>query len=108
MGAIGDSKTVSACSTAGRKLPSWIHSLAVEDIRIVRMKSTIAHKTLMALTGLFLCLFLTVHLFGNLQLFLPDGQARSQFNWYAETLSEDEASRNRDIFDPHILNHLAM
>ena len=51
------------------------------------MNSTIARKTLMALTGLFLCLFLTVHLLGNLQLFLPDGQARSQFNWYAETLS---------------------
>ena len=41
----------------------------------------------MALTGLFLCLFLIIHLLGNLQLFLPDGQARRQFNWYADTLS---------------------
>ena len=51
------------------------------------MKSTIAHKTLMALTGLFLCLFLTIHLLGNMQLFLPRDQARSQFNWYADLLS---------------------
>jgi succinate dehydrogenase / fumarate reductase cytochrome b subunit len=51
------------------------------------MKSTIAQKTLMALTGLFLCLFLTIHLLGNLQLFLPDEQARRQFNWYADLLS---------------------
>lgn len=41
----------------------------------------------MALTGLFLCLFLTIHLLGNLQLFLPEDKARSQFNWYADTLS---------------------
>ena len=52
-----------------------------------RVKSTIAHKTLMALTGLFLCFFLTIHLLGNLQLFLPNDKARSQFNWYADTLS---------------------
>ena len=51
------------------------------------MKSTIARKTLMALTGLFLCVFLAVHLLGNLQLFLGDGRAQTQFNWYAEKLS---------------------
>jgi succinate dehydrogenase / fumarate reductase cytochrome b subunit len=51
------------------------------------MTTTIARKTLMALTGLFLCFFLIVHLLGNLQLFLPDDQAQTQFNWYAETLS---------------------
>ncbi len=51
------------------------------------MVTTISQKSLMALTGLFLCTFLVVHLLGNLQLFLPDVQAQTQFNWYAETLS---------------------
>lgn len=51
------------------------------------MFTTIARKTLMALTGLFLCLFLTIHLAGNLQLFLPTEQARVRFNWYADLLS---------------------
>jgi len=51
------------------------------------MLASVARKTLMALTGLFLCLFLAVHLLGNLQLFLPDGEAQSQFNWYASFLS---------------------
>jgi succinate dehydrogenase / fumarate reductase cytochrome b subunit len=51
------------------------------------MVTTISQKSLMALTGLFLCTFLVVHLLGNLQLFLPDGQAQQRFNWYAETLS---------------------
>ena len=51
------------------------------------MKSTIARKTLMSLTGLFLCLFLVIHLLGNLQLFLGEDQAQTQFNWYAEKLS---------------------
>ena len=34
-----------------------------------------------------MCLFLTIHLLGNLQLFLPSDQARGQFNWYADLLS---------------------
>ncbi len=42
----------------------------------------------MALTGLFLCLFLAIHLVGNLQLFLPESKAQTQFNWYASVLSE--------------------
>ena len=32
---------------------------------------TLSRKNLMALTGLFLCFFLVIHLFGNLQLLLP-------------------------------------
>lgn len=52
------------------------------------MRSTIGQKSLMALSGLFLCLFLTIHLLGNLQLFLPSVQARLQFNGYAEFLSQ--------------------
>lgn len=43
--------------------------------------STLGRKLIMALTGLFLCTFLIVHLIGNLQLFKNDsGQA---FNAYA-------------------------
>lgn len=55
------------------------------------MRSTIGQKTLMALSGLFLCLFLTIHLLGNLQLFLPPDQAQRQFNWYAQFLSRQPA-----------------
>ena len=51
------------------------------------MTTTIARKTLMAFTGLFLCSFLIVHLLGNLQLFLPEARAHTQFNWYADTLA---------------------
>lgn len=49
--------------------------------------STIARKALMALTGLFLCVFLVVHLGGNLLLVLPPDEARPLFNAYAEALS---------------------
>lgn len=41
----------------------------------------------MAVTGLFLCLFLVVHLAGNLQIFLPQPQAQLQFNAYSKLLS---------------------
>jgi succinate dehydrogenase / fumarate reductase, cytochrome b subunit len=44
--------------------------------------STLGRKLLMALTGLFLILFLVVHLAGNLQL-LKDDEGRA-FNTYAE------------------------
>lgn len=49
--------------------------------------STLFRKYLMALTGLFLCFFLVIHLLGNLQLFLPAEQARNSFNWYSNLLS---------------------
>jgi len=49
--------------------------------------STLLRKTWMALTGLFLCLFLAVHLAGNLQLLLPETAARERFNGYAELLA---------------------
>lgn len=52
------------------------------------MLTSVARKTLMALTGLFLCSFLAIHLLGNLQLFLPGSTAEVQFNWYAATLSQ--------------------
>ncbi len=53
------------------------------------MTSSIASKLWMAATGLFLCLFLVVHLFGNLQLFLPRPQGQEQFNFYSHLLSSN-------------------
>jgi len=41
----------------------------------------------MCVTGLFLAFFLLVHFLGNLQLFLPQEQARLQFNAYSHFLS---------------------
>ena len=49
--------------------------------------STITRKALMALTGLFLCFFLVIHLLGNLQLLLPAQQAKESFNSYSHLLS---------------------
>lgn len=49
------------------------------------MNSTIGRKVLMALTGLFLIIFLIVHLSGNMQLLLDDG-GRS-FNIYAKFMT---------------------
>lgn len=43
--------------------------------------SSIGKKLIMSLTGLFLCLFLVVHMVGNLQLFAGDGGLA--FNEYA-------------------------
>ncbi len=47
------------------------------------MTTTLLHKNLMALTGLFLVVFLIVHLAGNLQLLLPAEEAAVQFNGYS-------------------------
>ncbi|MBX2946170.1 MAG: succinate dehydrogenase cytochrome b subunit [Cyclobacteriaceae bacterium] len=49
------------------------------------LSSTLGRKLLMALTGLFLILFLAVHLAGNLQLLKDDGG--KAFNIYAEFMS---------------------
>lgn len=40
----------------------------------------------MALTGLFLSFFLIIHLAGNLQLLLPETEAKIQYNAYSEFL----------------------
>jgi succinate dehydrogenase/fumarate reductase cytochrome b subunit (b558 family) len=50
---------------------------------------TLSRKNLMALTGLFLCFFLVIHLFGNLQLLLPAEVAHWQFNFCSKLLSEN-------------------
>lgn len=47
------------------------------------LKSSLAKKYAMALTGLFLCLFLVGHLLGNVQLFLPGIEGQTAFNEYA-------------------------
>ena len=48
------------------------------------LKSSIAKKYWMALTGLFLCLFLVGHLLGNLQLIFSTGEeGKRAFNEYA-------------------------
>jgi succinate dehydrogenase / fumarate reductase cytochrome b subunit len=50
-------------------------------------QTTLIYKLIMALTGLFLCFFLIIHLLGNLQLLSPPELAREQFNWYSHLLS---------------------
>jgi succinate dehydrogenase / fumarate reductase, cytochrome b subunit len=52
------------------------------------LKSSIAKKYWMALTGLFLCLFLVGHLIGNLQLIFADAKA---FNDYAVFMTTNPA-----------------
>jgi len=49
--------------------------------------ATLSRKILMSLTGLFLCFFLVIHLFGNLQLLLPAEVAQWQFNFYSKLLA---------------------
>jgi len=45
--------------------------------------STLGKKLIMGLTGLFLCLFLIVHLVGNLQLFKDDGgKAFNEYSYF--------------------------
>ena len=61
-----------------------------------RLSHTLAEKNLMAITGLFLCVFLIIHLLGNLQLLLPTQVAQWQFNFYSKLLSFN-SERNRHI-----------
>lgn len=51
------------------------------------LSSTLIRKNVMALTGLFLCLFLVVHLLGNLQLLLPPDEAILSFNSYSRFMT---------------------
>jgi succinate dehydrogenase / fumarate reductase cytochrome b subunit len=55
---------------------SWINEF---------LTSSIGKKLVMSLTGLFLIMFLLVHLIGNLQLLVPDGG--KSFNIYADFMS---------------------
>ncbi|MGD1892957.1 MAG: succinate dehydrogenase cytochrome b subunit [Cyclobacteriaceae bacterium] len=49
--------------------------------------TTLLRKNLMALPGLFLIIFLIVHLAGNFQLLLPEEQAEIQFNLYSKFMT---------------------
>ena len=51
----------------------------------ILLKSSLIKKYWMALTGLFLCIFLLGHVTGNLQLFIQDGGL--QFNEYAKFMT---------------------
>nr|WP_322623317.1 succinate dehydrogenase cytochrome b subunit [uncultured Flavobacterium sp.] len=55
------------------------------------LKSSIAKKYWMALTGLFLCLFLVGHLLGNLQLLATGEDAALHFNQYALFMTTNPA-----------------
>ncbi len=56
----------------------------------VLLTSSLAKKYWMALTGLFLCLFLVGHLAGNLQLLMPFGKdANLAFNNYAKFMTSN-------------------
>ncbi|WP_306641004.1 succinate dehydrogenase cytochrome b subunit [Sanyastnella coralliicola] len=55
------------------------------------LKSSLVKKYWMALTGLFLCLFLVGHLVGNLQLFIPGMEGQLQFNEYAKFMTSNPA-----------------
>jgi succinate dehydrogenase / fumarate reductase, cytochrome b subunit len=46
------------------------------------LSSSLAKKYAMAFTGLFLCLFLVIHLLGNLQLMFDPSEAKNAFNAY--------------------------
>lgn len=54
---------------------------------IKTLSGSIGKKVLMALTGLFLCSFLVIHLLGNLQLFYDDGG--EAFNAYAKFMTSN-------------------
>jgi succinate dehydrogenase / fumarate reductase cytochrome b subunit len=52
------------------------------------MNAQFIRKSTIALTGLFLCVFLVVHLSANCILLLPEAVARDLYNSYSETLRE--------------------
>ncbi len=69
--------------------------------------SSVGKKLIMALTGLFLCTFLLVHLSGNLALFKNDGG--EAFNHYSEFMSHNPLIRAMEIvmvlgFGLHMFN----
>ncbi|RSK33874.1 succinate dehydrogenase cytochrome b subunit [Hymenobacter metallilatus] len=73
--------------------------------------SSIGRKIIMAVTGLFLCSFLVVHLVGNLQLFKADNGVA--FNAYSEFMGHNPLIRALEIvlvlgFGFHIYEGLAL
>ncbi|WP_426490920.1 succinate dehydrogenase cytochrome b subunit [Hymenobacter sp. 102] len=75
------------------------------------LSSSIGRKIIMAVTGLFLCSFLVVHLVGNLQLFKADNGVA--FNAYSEFMGHNPIIRTLEIvlvlgFGFHIYEGLAL
>jgi len=58
-------------------------------------KSSIGHKVLVAVAGIFLCAFLIVHLSGNLLLFKNDGGAA--FDQYSGAMAKNPVIRAMEI-----------
>jgi succinate dehydrogenase / fumarate reductase cytochrome b subunit len=57
--------------------------MATSTLSTGLIKSSIGKKYLMAISGLFLCTFLIVHLIGNLQLFKDDGgRAFNEYTYF--------------------------
>ncbi len=54
------------------------------------LKSSIGQKLIMSLTGLFLIVFLLIHLVGNFQLLADDGGEK--FNLYAKLMTTNPIS----------------
>ena len=66
--------------------------------------STIFRKTLAALSGLFLVLFLVGHLVGNLQLIFASGDSgQKQFNEYALFMTTNPAVKVFQLLHIHLL-----
>jgi succinate dehydrogenase / fumarate reductase cytochrome b subunit len=87
-----DPKTGVALSDGPVRNPDVVKTRKTQEDHKYRQQwllHTLSRKNLMALTGFFLCLFLVIHLFGNLQLLLPAKVARWQFNFYSKLLSEN-------------------
>jgi succinate dehydrogenase / fumarate reductase, cytochrome b subunit len=75
------------------------------------LTSSIGRKIIMAVTGLFLCSFLVVHLVGNLQLFKNDGGAA--FNIYSHFMGTNPLIRTLEFvllagFGFHIYEAIAL
>jgi succinate dehydrogenase / fumarate reductase cytochrome b subunit len=75
------------------------------------IRSSLGRKYFMALTGLFLCLFLVVHMVGNLQLFNDDGG--KSFNEYTYFMTHNPVIKlisygNYAIILLHILDGLML
>lgn len=69
------------------------------------LSSTLGRKLLMAFTGLFLILFLIVHLIGNLQLLKHDGG--EAFNIYAQFMTSNPLIKTVSILNyAFILTHI--
>jgi succinate dehydrogenase / fumarate reductase, cytochrome b subunit len=66
------------------------------DVKAV-FTTTIGQKLVMALTGLFLCSFLIVHLAGNITLLLPPSEAAPLFNAYSEFMSSNPIIRTLEL-----------